>query len=93
MRLVLAPAAFREATQIGLYLMQNNPAAAADFFDSLADMFDRLQRFPDSGRQVNRAGTRVAVVSGFPYQVFYRRVSQQEMRILRVRHASRRPLP
>lgn len=44
------------------------------------------------GSLTGRADNYVLMLSRFPYKLFYRRVSDIELRVLRIRHARRRPL-
>jgi plasmid stabilization system protein ParE len=92
MRATFTPAAIRDLRQIRDYLMRENPAAAAAFADALSALTERLTAFPDSGRRTSRGITRFTALTAFPYQVFYRRLGGDEIRVLRVRHARRRPI-
>ena len=92
MRITFTRPALRDIGQIGEYLMQHNASAGEGFADSVAELFWRRELLPDSGQQETRPNTRVAVVPGFPCLVFDRRLVPDEIRIMRVRHAKRRPL-
>jgi addiction module RelE/StbE family toxin len=71
------------------YIARGNPAAAARIVKRIVSVFDRLRRFPASGRPGRVEGTRELIVSGTPYIVPYR-VRDQEVQILRVFHAARK---
>jgi toxin ParE1/3/4 len=73
------------------YVAAESPAAAAALVESILAVIDNLPRFPDLGRPTHPPGRRVLTLPGAPYRVFYR-VDGAEIRILHVRHTSRRPL-
>lgn len=64
----------------------------ADFLRELERLSALISSSPGIGRLTGRADNFVLMLSGFPYQVFYRRVDDRELRVLRIRHARRRPL-
>jgi addiction module RelE/StbE family toxin len=71
------------------YLFEFNPHAAMHVAESLRDEGNSLVNFPYRGRPVPGTDMRELVVS-YPYIIRYRIVGN-EVVILRVRHASRRP--
>ena len=73
------------------YVAADNPRAAANLVGRIETLIDKLSLFPGLGHPTRPPGRYVLTVSGAPYQVFYR-VARVEVRILRIRHTSRRPL-
>ncbi len=92
MRVSFGPAALRDLRSILAHLARESPRAGSDFAAGISSLWSRLSEFPDSGT-LTRTGThRFVMVSGFPYKVYYRPISHDELRIVRIRHARRRPL-
>ena len=89
MRVVWSPSAVREVARIFDYLMDFHPRAAAQVSQALIAAGDRLADSPHRGRPVPGTGMR-ELVTAYPYIIRYR-VAADEVRILRVRHTSRRP--
>ena len=73
-------------------LESHSPLGAASVSGRLADITMLLLQFPQVGRQTARRGVRRITIIPYPYNVDYR-VDRQEIVILGVRHASRRPVP
>jgi toxin ParE1/3/4 len=86
---VWSPSALREVAKIFDYLMAFNPQAAARVLNTLIAAGDSLADFPHRGRQVPNSSLR-ELVTVYPYIVRYR-ITRESVRILRVRHTSRRP--
>ncbi len=93
MRVTLGPAALRDVGRIAERLREESVRASPDFIDALEVLLGHIAEFPDSGKPTNKGRHRSLRVRGFPYLVFYRRLGANEVRILRVRHGRRRPLP
>jgi plasmid stabilization system protein ParE len=72
------------------YLMDFNPKAAAELAEGLVLAGDGLAHFPHRGRRVPKTDMRERVTA-HPYIIRYRIVRDDVVRILRVRHTSRRP--
>lgn len=64
----------------------DNPRAAVRMDDKILEHANLLMRFPYMGRKGRVRGTRELVISQSPYIAAYR-VSESEVRILRVIHA------
>ena len=71
------------------YILEFNPQAAQRLADALFGAGDSLALFPHRGRPVSDTGMR-ELVSIDPYIVRYE-VPEDDVVILRVRHAARRP--
>ena len=89
MRVIWAPSALREIARATDYLMDFNPRAAMELANGLFAAGDGLVHFPRRGRPV--AGTTMReLVTAYPYIIRYRITGDDAVRILRVRHTSRR---
>ena len=75
---------------IGAYLEQFNPKAAGEVAVALIEAGNSLAQFPYRGRAVPGTSLRELVIRSYPYAIRYR-IVRETVRILRVRHASRRP--
>jgi len=85
--------AARQVDEIYNYIAHDNPAAAQKVVDRIYTVAGYLADYPHSGRSTSVRDIRVFLAHPYPYLVFFRRVpGRDEIRILRVRHASRRPL-
>lgn len=91
MRIRLAPQAREDLDSIWLYVAQEsgNSAAATRMIESIAGRFLLLSRFPFIGRSLDSAHRpAIRALSAGNYIVFYD-PRMDEIRILRVIHASR----
>ncbi len=58
----------------------------------LGEVIARIEAYPRSGRPVSgRAGLRLVSVRRYPYLIFYEIPEPGTVRILHIRHTSRRP--
>lgn len=85
------PVAARDLESILSYVREDNPSAAETIKVSILGFLDLFAGFPDLGRATAVQGVRFSPVPRLPCVVFYRRLDK-ELRILRIRHARRRPL-
>lgn len=89
MRLVVRPRAADDLRTAYEHYAAIDPDLGDGFRDEFEVVVDRLGMFPLSGRPVEGVhGVRRARMRRFPYGVFYRTLSVDEIRILRVLHAS-----
>ena len=65
---------------------------ASDFLEEIERLSALISSSPRMGSLTRRPDNYVLMLSRFPYKLFYRRVDDRELRILRIRHARRRPL-
>jgi len=83
-RIAYSPRAVTDLAEIGDYLAERNPNAAA--------AVEQLALFPASGRMLEeRTAVRVIPLGNFPYRIFYT-TSRDEMIILHIRHGARAPI-
>ena len=87
--------AFADVTRYYDYIADHNTAAAARFLLACEATFDLLASFPELGMEwqvtsPRLVGIRCRTIRGFRnYVVFYRRLNDDEIEILRVIHAAR----
>jgi len=91
MNVIYAPRALRDLESIANYLVERNPAGAANVLAAIKSSIDTLSFFPLIGRLVDDAGHRRVPVLRYPYVIFYR-TTGDELLILHIRHTSRRPI-
>ena len=87
-RLIWSTEAIEDLTSAAAYIEMVNPRAAAPIAKALLDAGEGLRLFPDRGRLL-RPGVR-ELVTIKPYVIRYA-VLPDEVRIVLVRHAARRP--
>jgi plasmid stabilization system protein ParE len=90
-QVIWSPSALRQVARIYDYLVELNPYAARQVVEELIAAGDSLTHFPHRGRLVSNTELR-ELVSTYPYIIRYR-VARDAVRILRLRHSSRRPTP
>jgi len=88
-QVVWSPAALAQLRAIRLYIEQFNPHAAAEVAAHLLNAGNSLENFAHRGRRVAKTDMR-ELVAGYSYVIRYR-IARDTVRILRVRHTSRRP--
>jgi toxin ParE1/3/4 len=91
MKAVFAPRALRDLANIAEYLNKRSPPGAKSVLAAIKTSIDALTFFPEIGRVIDDAGHRRLPVPRYPYSIVYR-ISGDELLILHVRHAARRPL-
>ncbi len=73
------------------YQAAAGPGVAQAVAEGIRETVARIARHPESGRQVaQHRGVRVAPLLRYRYRIFYR-VTGGTIRILHIRHMSRRP--
>jgi addiction module RelE/StbE family toxin len=73
------------------YLANENRQAAWAFLNAVETLEANLAHFPEIGFESGYGGVRSLPIPRFRYRVFYR-VDEDAVRIIRIRHTSRRPL-
>lgn len=92
MKLRFSRKATADISTILSYLDHHSPQGRKGVEGRLRVALETLPTFPLAGEATSRAGVRRLVLSPYPYTAFYR-VFTDEIRILTVRHTSRRPAP
>ena len=92
MRVEYSKRAISDLRQIAAYYTRSgNPAVAARIVARIQQVVAQIIRAPLSGRPVvQRPGVRVVLLVNYRYKIFYR-VAEDTIRIIHIRHTSRRP--
>jgi toxin ParE1/3/4 len=92
MRVEYSKRAIADLRQIAAYYTRSgNPAVAARIVARIQEIVAQITGSPMSGRPVvQRPGVRVVLVVDYRYKIFYR-VAEATIRIIHIRHTSRRP--
>lgn len=91
MKVRFTPRAFSDLDVIRSYISQFNPTAAGRVITLIEKIAKRLGDFPESGQHTDELDTRIAFSPRYPYRIYYRIVAD-EVVILHIRHAARRPI-
>lgn len=86
-RLIWAPRALVDLVEIQVYLNGFNPSAARRFFMMLKAAGDSLGSFPERGRPIGNGRRELTIIR--PYVIRYR-VTDEDVRILSIRHGAQR---
>ena len=88
------PRALSQLEAIHTYIADHIPGAAIKVIERIRATAMLLGDAPFIGQRTDSQDVRSIPANPYPYRLFYRIVvSRREVRILRVRHARRRPLP
>jgi plasmid stabilization system protein ParE len=92
MRVEYSKRAIADLRQIAAYYTRpGNPAVAARIAAGIEEVVARIAVAPLSGRPViQRPGVRVSLLLSYRYKIFYRAI-RDTIRIIHIRHTSRRP--
>lgn len=85
MKLEWSPWALKDRDAIFDFIEQDNPRAAIQIDNRIAEQIKRLVLFPESGRIGRCVGTRELVIDRTPYIAAYL-IRDDRVRILRVLH-------
>jgi plasmid stabilization system protein ParE len=92
MKIVYSPRAVSDLAAIADYLTERSLQGALAVERRIREVIDRLAEFPGMGRELTqRPGVRAMPLGRYPYLIFYTAL-ENELVVLHVRHASRRPL-
>ncbi len=89
MKLKWTRRALNQLKQAQEYIAQDNPLAAQQVAQQIADSAKLLLRQPQMGRMGRVSGTREWVVNHTPYLLIYR-VADNELQVLSVIHSKQR---
>lgn len=88
-----SPRALKNVDAIYNHIARDNPSAAQKVIDRIYTIAAYLAEYPNSGRATKLRNMRVVGAHPYPYLIYFHLLpSRREIRILRVRHAARRPL-
>jgi plasmid stabilization system protein ParE len=90
MRVRYTPRAFADREEIFAYLEQRGPQAARDIKSFIAARIASLGDSPRRSRLIKGLGVHAHWLGRYPYIIYYR-VAVDEVHILHIRHAARRP--
>lgn len=74
------------------YIAQNNVSAAVAFLDATENLAKLLAVNPSIGLATDESGVIVFPLVRYQYLLFYKITARKEIRIIRLRHTSRKPL-
>ena len=90
MRVRYTPRAFADREEIFAYLDQRNPRAAREVKAFIKQRIASLGENPGRSRLIRELGVHAHWLGRYPY-IIYHRVMGDEVRIIHIRHAARRP--
>ena len=90
MRIRYAPRAFSDRRSISDYLNERSPQGALNVQRAIVQAVRSLKEYPRLGRPTALAEVRELTVPRYPYKVYYR-IDGEEIWILHIRDARRRP--
>jgi toxin ParE1/3/4 len=90
MRVRYTPRAFADREAIFEYLDKRNPRAAREVKAFIDKRIDSLEHFPERHRLIKELNVRALWHGRYPYIVYYH-VGKDEVSIIHIRHAARRP--
>ena len=89
--LLWTPRARADLASIRAFIAQDSPYFADVVIGRILLATDRLERFPESGREVPEfPGSGLREIVHRPYRIVHRLVGEDEVHILTVHHSSRR---
>jgi len=74
------------------YIYQNDPQAAREFVEATDALGELLRTYPNMGIATDAPEVKVFPLVRYRYLVFYKILGEQEVRIMRIRHAARKTL-
>jgi plasmid stabilization system protein ParE len=69
---------------------KENPAAADEFIEAAAALVDLFGAYPGMGVRTDQPGVSMFPLVRYRYLIYYKILRGEEVRIIRVRHASRK---
>lgn len=90
MRIRYTPRAFADREVIFEYIDRRNPRAAREVKAFIDRRIAQLHDSPRRHRMISKLGVHALYLGRYPYIVYYR-VGRDEISIVHIRHAARRP--
>jgi plasmid stabilization system protein ParE len=72
------------------WIEKENPAAAYEFLEAVTALVDLLDKYPGMGVKTRQPGVSMLTLVRYRYLIFYKVVRRDEVRIIRIWHASRK---
>ena len=72
------------------WIEKENPVAAQEFVEAVSALADLLGEYPGMGVRTDEPGVTMFPLVRYRYLIFYKVLRGEEVRIIRVRHASRK---
>jgi toxin ParE1/3/4 len=91
LRLQYTKSALRQIDEALSFIKTRSPQGAAHVRERLDGVMAMLMDHPFAGQETNRRGVRRVALTPYPYVIFYR-VDDEEVVVMRLRHAARRPI-
>jgi toxin ParE1/3/4 len=85
---IYAPRALRDLEE---YLQTRSPSGTRNVLAAIKQTIGNLEQFPKIGQRIDDEGRCRLPVVRYPYVVFYR-LAGDDIFVLHIRHAARRPL-
>jgi toxin ParE1/3/4 len=91
LKVSFSPRSLAQLEEVHRAISDRNPAAARDVIRRIQALCSGLADFPNIGTTTDQPGVLVLPVVRYPYAIFYKVLEDQDaVRILRIRHTSRR---
>jgi toxin ParE1/3/4 len=91
MRLTYRQRALGDLDDIFQYLQKRNPVGARNVLRAINGAIRAIAELPEASERTSNPHIRVRLVAEYRYKIFYRIVDADTIRIIHIRHASRRP--
>ncbi len=72
------------------WIEKENPIAAQEFVEAVTALVDLLGEYPSIGVRTDEPGVSMFPLVRYRYLIYYKILEDREVRIIRVRHASRK---
>ena len=90
MNVTWSPRALAQLRDSHAYIRNDNLPAARAFLEAVVSLVQRLAEYPGMGLATDEKGIIVFPLVRYRYLVFYTILSADEIRIVRIRHMSRK---
>jgi plasmid stabilization system protein ParE len=90
MRVIWSKRAVSQLRAAHEYIKGENPQVASEFVDAVNSLVDLLGEYPGMGVRTDERGVIMFPLVRYRYLIFYEIVGGEEIRVIRVRHASRK---
>lgn len=91
MRVRYRTRALADIDEIYRYLEPRSPVGARNVLRTIHDAIDGIARHPYAAERTSQSDVRVRVLGRYRYKIFYAVIGPDEIEIIHIRHAARRP--